>query len=151
MPEVTMRETSPPDWVSISSMLRSRRMGRSHRFPVSVGHDHELADVGLAQEGALGLVQLREPERAVQQRADPPGLDVAHQPTEGGARALGGAVQLEMLEVHGAQVQLHHGPADRAGGGVAALRAQDPDRKSTRLNSSHVSISYAVFCLKKKK
>src|SRR5207249_6069409 len=25
------------------------------------------------------------------------------------------------------------------------------DRKSTRLNSSHVSISYAVFCLKKKK
>src|SRR6266542_2623981 len=27
----------------------------------------------------------------------------------------------------------------------------DPDRKSTRLNSSHGSISYAVFCLKKKK
>src|SRR5699024_11681262 len=27
----------------------------------------------------------------------------------------------------------------------------DIDRKSTRLNSSHVSISYAVFCLKKKK
>src|SRR5437868_12446993 len=28
---------------------------------------------------------------------------------------------------------------------------RDQDRKSTRLNSSHVSISYAVFCLKKKK
>src|SRR5215510_2172008 len=27
----------------------------------------------------------------------------------------------------------------------------EPDRKSTRLNSSHVAISYAVFCLKKKK
>src|SRR5207302_10302975 len=27
----------------------------------------------------------------------------------------------------------------------------DADRKSTRLNSSHVKISYAVFCLKKKK
>src|SRR5690606_39910767 len=27
----------------------------------------------------------------------------------------------------------------------------DKDRKSTRLNSSHVKISYAVFCLKKKK
>src|SRR5699024_11311819 len=27
---------------------------------------------------------------------------------------------------------------------------QNQDRKSTRLNSSHVSISYAVFCLKKK-
>src|SRR5690606_40272951 len=36
--------------------------------------------------------------------------------------------------------------------GVAGLHvAQDPDRKSTRLNSSHVKISYAVFCLKKKK
>src|SRR5437868_10649602 len=32
----------------------------------------------------------------------------------------------------------------------AELRAPE-DRKSTRLNSSHVSISYAVFCLKKKK
>src|SRR5207249_7900875 len=34
------------------------------------------------------------------------------------------------------------------------IRFLDPpplDRKSTRLNSSHVSISYAVFCLKKKK
>src|SRR2546422_11350767 len=30
-------------------------------------------------------------------------------------------------------------------------RASRPDRKSTRLNSSHGYISYAVFCLKKKK
>src|SRR5439155_14559027 len=32
-----------------------------------------------------------------------------------------------------------------------AFRRQVGDRKSTRLNSSHVAISYAVFCLKKKK
>src|SRR5438876_6764810 len=32
-----------------------------------------------------------------------------------------------------------------------ALHGQAQDRKSTRLNSSHPSISYAVFCLKKKK
>src|SRR4051812_49896167 len=32
-----------------------------------------------------------------------------------------------------------------------ARRALEIDRKSTRLNSSHMSISYAVFCLKKKK
>src|SRR3712207_7959661 len=42
-------------------------------------------------------------------------------------------------------------PADHAGvhreGQLAALL----DRKSTRLNSSHANISYAVFCLKKKK
>src|SRR5699024_1681483 len=39
--------------------------------------------------------------------------------------------------------------------GLTFLQAEggyhlDPDRKSTRLNSSHVSIAYAVFCLKKK-
>src|SRR5256885_9226351 len=34
----------------------------------------------------------------------------------------------------------------------STLRAErSPDRKSTRLNSSHLVISYAVFCLKKKK
>src|SRR3712207_7159993 len=33
---------------------------------------------------------------------------------------------------------------------IASLKAV-PDRKSTRLNSSHANISYAVFCLKKKK
>src|SRR5688500_20299064 len=50
----------------------------------------------------------------------------------------------------------------RAGGGAAAVPAgadallahparRIADRKSTRLNSSHLVISYAVFCLKKKK
>src|SRR5437868_11954954 len=34
---------------------------------------------------------------------------------------------------------------------IARCRDKKGDRKSTRLNSSHVSISYAVFCLKKKK
>src|SRR5690242_21411745 len=39
-----------------------------------------------------------------------------------------------------------------AGVGARVRRAHVPaDRKSTRLNSSHMSISYAVFCLKKKK
>src|SRR5699024_11585614 len=34
---------------------------------------------------------------------------------------------------------------------AAQISREERDRKSTRLNSSHVSISYAVFCLKKKK
>src|SRR2546427_1132304 len=34
---------------------------------------------------------------------------------------------------------------------IAAAERSSPDRKSTRLNSSHSQISYAVFCLKKKK
>src|SRR6266480_5939834 len=36
-------------------------------------------------------------------------------------------------------------------GADARRHARGQDRKSTRLNSSHMSISYAVFCLKKKK
>src|SRR5258707_12041687 len=35
--------------------------------------------------------------------------------------------------------------------GLAGFGIGRPDRKSTRLNSSHANISYAVFCLKKKK
>src|SRR2546430_13431436 len=34
--------------------------------------------------------------------------------------------------------------------GIADLQKREGDRKSTRLNSSHSQISYAVFCLKKK-
>src|SRR5690606_41058967 len=45
-------------------------------------------------------------------------------------------------------VAAHHGHA-RPGFHVEAIGPVD--RKSTRLNSSHVKISYAVFCLKKKK
>src|SRR5437870_12716237 len=39
----------------------------------------------------------------------------------------------------------------RLGGSERRGRLGARDRKSTRLNSSHVAISYAVFCLKKKK
>src|SRR5690606_41948503 len=53
---------------------------------------------------------------------------------------------------------LHHGVVaflarDNTGGLIEQhprCRHADQDRKSTRLNSSHVKISYAVFCLKKK-
>src|SRR2546428_5025160 len=40
---------------------------------------------------------------------------------------------------------------ERALGQGSQLVGADEDRKSTRLNSSHDQISYAVFCLKKKK
>src|SRR5690606_41533911 len=58
----------------------------------------------------------------------------AHQTGPLHAHAIGTAGQAVELAEHGEQ---HHG--DR----------QVEDRKSTRLNSSHVKISYAVFCLKK--
>src|SRR3712207_7909961 len=43
------------------------------------------------------------------------------------------------------------GDVDRLARGLADVRGRPrQDRKSTRLNSSHANISYAVFCLKKK-
>src|SRR3712207_9360650 len=57
-------------------------------------------------------------------------------------RASGGRVQAEDL----ALVARRDDPGQQ--GAAARLRQ---DRKSTRLNSSHANISYAVFCLKKKK
>src|SRR5215469_17554756 len=56
----------------------------------------------------------------------------------------------------GGQYQVPGWAGQDAASGSASGRAQrsawpDQDRKSTRLNSSHVEISYAVFCLKKKK
>src|SRR5437588_10008265 len=42
-------------------------------------------------------------------------------------------------------------PARSGGGGRTHRELGRRDRKSTRLNSSHTVISYAVFCLKKKK
>src|SRR5690349_25035490 len=42
------------------------------------------------------------------------------------------------------------GPTTIRRGDGSLFEAREEDRKSTRLNSSHVEISYAVFCLKKK-
>src|SRR3712207_6967285 len=57
------------------------------------------------------------------------------------------------LPVHLIARALYGRIADRRLHGLAAdgARKSHLDRKSTRLNSSHANISYAVFCLKKKK
>src|SRR5204862_3927210 len=48
-------------------------------------------------------------------------------------------------------ILLHHHERFDGRGYPGELSGTQIDRKSTRLNSSHVEISYAVFCLKKKK
>src|SRR3712207_8430391 len=63
-------------------------------------------------------------------------------------------------EGHVAHLRAGQVLAYRGGDGLRGVRSANvlarpvehlPDRKSTRLNSSHANISYAVFCLKKKK
>src|SRR3712207_8731504 len=73
--------------------------------------------------------------------ADHPQLD---RPGAAELGALGrGGLGLAHLRRRPLPVRQPRGRGDRAQGGA--------DRKSTRLNSSHANISYAVFCLKKKK
>src|SRR5438309_3612391 len=83
----------------------------------------------LFRSGQLGRVAHRVRPRAIVHRAD----------YEGSADDL---LHLRVRE-----------PADAQDPMTGALRTRESliDRKSTRLNSSHSSISYAVFCLKKKK
>src|SRR5690625_1696163 len=85
---------------------------------------------------ALLVEELEDRERL------PDGVPGEHRPARSlDGRGVGGELRLEALE--GPELVLD-------GLGELALRLT-PDRKSTRLNSSHVAISYAVFCLKKKK
>src|SRR3712207_8984087 len=100
-----------------------RRPPRSTLFPYttlfrSVRLDHQLAVVLGGRDGEL---------EEVAPRGQPPVL--------GGLEPEGHAVLPRRGRAVGLQAELHRG---------AGLR----DRKSTRLNSSHANISYAVFCLK---
>src|SRR5215471_11873177 len=65
----------------------------------------------------------------------------------GGAAKLGSSKVEGRIEDPGAHIEERYGPPP----GLSIQAEQQEDRKSTRLNSSHVEISYAVFCLKKKK
>src|SRR3712207_8387062 len=55
------------------------------------------------------------------------------------------------IEMDAVVVHAHLGFLLRRGVAAVILEGRVRDRKSTRLNSSHANISYAVFCLKKKK
>src|SRR5207302_6398121 len=57
----------------------------------------------------------------------------------------------ELHVVAGAILEDKGEPSGRSNARNRGRRKAERDRKSTRLNSSHVKISYAVFCLKKKK
>src|SRR5690554_445889 len=61
---------------------------------------------------------------------------------------LGAVVNTLTRQDSGVKAELSNGTTIEADLVVSAIGL---DRKSTRLNSSHVRISYAVFCLKKKK
>src|SRR3712207_8403275 len=72
---------------------------------------------------------------------------------------LGGVAELDTVDLGDAVHQVGDLGAERLGDRLQRLagvldgvvqQRRDQDRKSTRLNSSHANISYAVFCLKQK-
>src|SRR5699024_808802 len=119
---------------------------------------------GFAGTGILGIIEGKHPGRTVGLRADIDALPIDEMSGEsfssqnpGVMHACGHDAHTSMLiatarvllgridEIHGT-VLLIFQPAEELSPEGGSKR----DRKSTRLNSSHVSISYAVFCFKKK-
>src|SRR2546430_7817594 len=64
--------------------------------------------------------------------------------------AVAAAVLQAEVEAGGRPQFWNRGRAERKDEGVTHARQRAEDRQSTRLNSSHSQISYAVFCLKEK-
>src|ERR1035437_5884437 len=60
-----------------------------------------------------------------------------------------GVGEVERVGIECDNHALSHSKTERQGNGFYGIHSR-LDRKSTRLNSSHANISYAVFCLKKK-
>src|SRR5690606_42077801 len=85
--------------------------------------------------------------------------DLVQHPGAGRNRRTDPGARAARLPLSGERAGVEPAPAQARTGGGAVPAAElphgvagglpGPDRKSTRLNSSHVKISYAVFCLKK--
>src|SRR5437773_5910227 len=81
-------------------------------------------------------------DRAIMRYAEPGVIKGRAQPTRGDPGDVAGQASGRVQRGN----VVRHGAAERHGALPSGLVAAD--RKSTRLNSSHITISYAVFCLK---
>src|SRR2546426_4771849 len=115
--------------------LLQQLMLRVHRQLLAGRLDVETEDLQLAAAGDLG-VELAQGTRG----------GVAGIRERGLPRPLALLVQLREARLRDIDFAAHFHPP----GPALAPETKGEDRKSTRLNSSHLVISYAVFCLKKK-
>src|SRR6266567_7718095 len=159
----------PPPGGLPQPRLADRGAGKPAREPEDRKVPHVLARPGLRGEQCPGRV-LGEAARELVLRAVPAGYlldarrarppkfpgDLAQLRRDGGcsaSRALLKAVEHFRggPRVHPVEADLSWSFDRRFGGLPPGFAERRTDRKSTRLNSSHSQISYAVFCLKKKK
>src|SRR5699024_2116033 len=119
------------------------------------GHGHRVATEGRHTQGTQPIHQIPTGDHPTDRETVPQtlgeGQRIRHHPVVADTeetRATPSPRRLDLVRDEEDAVLVQ----DLLVGGVQAVRRhREPDRKSTRLNSSHVSISYAVFCLKKKK
>src|SRR5439155_26597624 len=126
-------------------VLLSRRAWRVPNYPKGVAAAHER----LPRLGRCLCRQPQDPRGKGQERGKQGGTRTAVLGTHGTREPVRCLLHLQK---HGAGAVFQIRPtqvSDR--GSELPHYPSRPDRKSTRLNSSHVAISYAVFCLKKKK
>src|SRR5690625_7491807 len=112
-------------------------------LPVQADEVDDLAEAQTIPEVAQGAAQQQ-------------GQATAQQPLAGAQSPQPGNQQQADAQRHRRQQPALPAPgigeeAEGCSGIVLQHQVENRDRKSTRLNSSHVAISYAVFCLKKKK
>src|SRR5439155_14875972 len=129
----------------------------------------DASEIGLLQSGFNRMAAgLRERERLRDLFGRHVGEDVARAALDAGELALGGEVRevaVLFVDLAGSTAMAGKRPpeevvsllnrffavvVDVVGAHGGWINKFEGDRKSTRLNSSHVAISYAVFCLKKK-
>src|SRR2546430_13297588 len=123
-----------------------RRPPRSTLFPYTTLFRSGHADLGNAERGGSAAVDGWNDFQVALQ----PDSSEAHQGERQERRWVPLGPHPEQADEREHEHQQEHGNADRAPGPDQPIE-DEIDRKSTRLNSSHSQISYAVFCLKKKK
>src|SRR5438876_6671103 len=114
-----------------------------HHFPLPVAPEVPIAEIALLEYRVFGdrAGQRAFVERYPRQQAD---VRFTHQRKQ---VRLGSLVEDVVDNLN----RIHQARPDQIQRGIRLDLVRTGDRKSTRLNSSHPSISYAVFCLKKKK
>src|SRR5207302_6148193 len=119
-----------------------RRLGLKTQCPAKQAKDSHGSD-HIGRQGRNGPTHSAAPERDKEQKWNHEQVR-ERQPCRSQLQQAGSA----RIEHPACDVDVCYGIAVKQNASVIEIKK---DRKSTRLNSSHVKISYAVFCLKKKK
>src|SRR5688572_7532488 len=132
---------------------RGERLVETHQLTFGAGTprwaklEARVRSIGVIEHPAMRpVIALEPPSVILEGDSFPPLAELIEQPTTDLPRAV-----RILLELGRALAVAHHASVAHGNVHPWSVWIGTKDRKSTRLNSSHSQISYAVFCLKKKK